>query len=266
VINKILDWFRGTPHPATAILSDDPSANYIVFLDMDGVLVDMTKLTVKIINENLAMLRDGTPVEEIHPRPSEPTYKRTSSLYLNARKQLEKLAALMEEAGEETITYARFEHLTFLKDTDALRSGLELQVGEYFLSMATGNRDFWMNMEALPNAQKLVDMGNLVSDASGGVRILSAPLDNIVVKAKRDWVKENLKNVQPENVFIERDKGKFLSDYEMPAGTVPILIDDREKYRSAFESSGGKTIPYNPQKVRKSFKLAKSILKKIISR
>ena len=240
------------------ILSENTSEKYVVFLDMDGVLVDMTKDTVEVINKNLSAYWKGVPLDEIHPKSEKNVYKR--------RAELKKLATLMKADRQKKVTYKQFEHLTYLKDSGQLRREVDQQVGNYFYVMALGNWDFWVNMKSLAYADELVALADTVSADTGGVRILSAPLDQIVVDAKREWVAKNLPTVSPENVFIEKDKGKFLMEYEIPQGATAILIDDREKYRKSFEAAGGKTISYNPMKAKSSFKKAKLVLEAIINR
>ena len=76
-------------------INERGSVKYQIFLDMDGVLVDMTGGIVDEANANLERLRKGESASDVHD-------------FDNRAKALEKLKMLLEAEGRENVTVADF--------------------------------------------------------------------------------------------------------------------------------------------------------------
>jgi 5'(3')-deoxyribonucleotidase len=219
-------------------LNEEVQDKYQIFLDMDGVLVDMTEGVVDTVNTNLQKVRNGASTDHMDPDSVHPGSKSKS-------RSLKRLVKEMEKEGREEITAAEFDHLTDLKDDpDEDFSGANKQIERYFLTAASANQDWWANLPGLPHAQTLVDLANEASH-DGKAMILSAPIDDASIAGKKAWIENNLSGIDLDKVNIVHDKGEFLKKLQLPDNIIPILIDDRVKYHKQFSAAGGRVIPWN---------------------
>jgi hypothetical protein len=239
-------------------LNEEIQDKYQIFLDMDGVLVDMTAGVVNTVNTNLQKVRNGISTDHTDPDSIHPGSKSKSQA-------LRRLAKEMEQEGREEITAEEFDHLTDLKDAeDEGFSGANKQIERYFLKAASANQDWWANLPSLGHAQILVDLANEASH-DGNAIILSAPIDAASIVGKEIWIENNLVGIEPEKINVVRDKGAFLKSLNLPDNIIPILIDDRVKYHKQFKSAGGEVIPWDIHNPDESFERAAEKLNSIIS-
>ena len=240
-------------------LNEEVQDKYQIFLDMDGVLVDMTEGVVNTVNTNLQKVRNGASTD----------YKDPDSVHAGSKSKSEALRRLVKEMkaeGRKEITAEEFDHLTDLKDAgDEGYSGANKQVERYFLTAASNNEDWWANLPALPHARALVDLANQAS-SNGETLILSAPIDAASIAGKEIWIENNLPDIDLQKVNIVHDKGAFLKSLNLPKNIIPILIDDRAKYHRQFGGAGGQVIPWNIHDQNGSFDRAAEILNSIIAK
>ena len=164
-----------------SFLNEEVQDKYQIFLDMDGVLVDMTQGVVDLINTNLQRVRSGASTDHNDPGSVHPGSKSKSQA-------LRGLAKEMEKEGRTEITAKEFDHMTDLKDAgDEGFSGANKKIEKYFLSAVYRNADWWKNLPLLPHAQALVDTANEASQ-DGKAMILSAPVDEDSRHGKHMWV------------------------------------------------------------------------------
>ena len=240
-------------------LNEEVQDKYQIFLDMDGVLVDMTQGVVDTINTNLHKVHNGVSTDHNDPGSVHPGSKSKSQA-------LRRLVKEMEAEGRTEITAKEFDHMTDLKDADDEGfSGANKQIERYFLTAASRNSDWWKNLPMLPHAQALVDLANEASH-DGKVMILSAPIDDASVSGKQAWVENNLSGVEMGNVIVVPDKGGYLENLNLPDNIIPILIDDRKKYQQQFGGAGGRVIRWNVHNPEGSFENAAQNLNDIISK
>ena len=239
-------------------LNEEVQDKYQIFLDMDGVLVDMTEGVVDTVNTNLQKVRNGASTDHMDPDSVHPGSKSKS-------RSLKRLVKEMEKEGREEITAEEFDHLTDLKDAgDEGFSGANKQIERYFLTAASVNQDWWANLPGLPHAQELVDLANEASH-DGKATILSAPIDEESVRGKEAWLQNNLVGIDPGKIYIVPKKGELLKSLELPDNIIPILIDDRVKYHKQFKDAGGQVIPWDIHDPVGSFERASEKLNSIIS-
>ena len=239
-------------------LTEEIQDKYQIFLDMDGVLVDMTEGVVDTVNTNLQKVRNGAATDPADPASVHPGSKSKSQA-------LRRLAKEMKEEGREEITAEEFDRLTDLKDSGGEGlGGTNKQIQRYFLSMASKNQDWWANLPALSHAQHLLELANEASDTGKAV-ILSAPVDDDSIRGKHEWVENNLKDIDLGNVFVVPDKGAFLKELKIPGNVIPLLIDDRLKYQEQFAAAGGEVIRWNIHDHNESFERAVEKLNSIIA-
>jgi 5'(3')-deoxyribonucleotidase len=242
-----------------SFLNEEVQDKYQIFLDMDGVLVDMTQGVVDTVNTNLHKVRNGASTDHNDPGSVHPGSKSKSQA-------LRRLAKEMEKEGRTEITAKEFDHMTDLKDAgDEGFSGANKQIERYFLSAASRNHDWWKNLPILPHAQALVDLANEASH-DGKAMILSAPIDDDSVSGKQAWVENNLSGIDMGNVVVVPDKGGYLENLGLPDSIIPILIDDRKKYQQQFGSVGGRVLRWNVHNPEGSFDKAAKTLNDIISK
>jgi len=236
-------------------LNEEIKDKYQIFLDMDGVLVDMTEGVVDTINTNLQKVRAGASTDHSDPDSVHPGFKSKSQ-------SLARLVKEMDLEGRQEITAEEFNRLTSLKDSGGERTGADKQIERYFLKMASRNETWWAHLPALPHAQQLVDLANAASH-KGKAMILSAPIDPDSIAGKEVWVANNLIGVDADRVNVVADKGAFLKHLKMPKNIIPILIDDRIKYHRQFEDAGGKVIPWDIHNPGGSLERASEILQSL---
>ena len=241
-------------------LNEEVQDKYQIFLDMDGVLVDMTEGVVDMVNTNLQKVRNGASTDHNDPDSVHPGAKSKS-------KALRRLVKEMEKEGREEITAEEFDYLTDLKDAgDEGFSGANKQIERYFLKAASANQDWWANLPSLPHAQELVDLANEAS-YDGKAIILSAPIDPPSIAGKKEWIENNSElNIDSGKIYIVPNKGDLLKSLELPPNIIPILIDDRVKYHKQFSEAGGQVIPWDIHDPIGSFERASGELNSIISR
>jgi 5'(3')-deoxyribonucleotidase len=238
-------------------LNEEIKDKYQIFLDMDGVLVDMTEGVVDTVNTNLQKVRNGASTDHNDAASVHPGWKSKSQ-------GLRRLAKEMEKEGREEITAEDFNALTDFKDAgDERFSGANKQIERYFLKMASRNQDWWANLPALPHAQALVDLANRASH-KGKAMILSAPIDPDSIAGKEVWVANNLTGIDPEQVNVVPDKGAFLKNLKIPKNIIPVLIDDRIKYHRQFQDAGGEVIPWDVHNPEESMARASEILQSLV--
>lgn len=94
---------------------------------------------------------------------------------------------------------------------------------------------FYKNLPLMPGAAEMLKKAQEISGKKPN--ILSSPVqgENTSVQEKIDWVKSNFGNLVDE-IIIDTDKGKYAKSKN------DVLIDDRPKYVSTFETAGGSAI------------------------
>jgi len=240
-------------------LNEEVQDKYQIFLDMDGVLVDMTEGVVDSINTNLQKVRNGASTDHNDPHSVHPGSKGRSQV-------LRKLAKEMEAEGRRGITAADFDHLTDLKDSGGDGpTGANKFIERYFFKIASNNEDWWVNLPPYGHTQALVDIANRASH-NGTAIILSAPIDSLSISGKEKWVENNLTGIDLENVHVTPDKGAFLQKLNLPSNVIPVLIDDRAKYHQQFKDAGGQVIPWDVHNQAGSFDRASELLNSIAAK
>jgi hypothetical protein len=94
---------------------------------------------------------------------------------------------------------------------------------------------FYGNLPLMPGAKEMLIKAKEISGKKPD--ILSSPVqgENTSVQEKTDWVKSNFGNLV-DKIIIDTDKGKYAKSKN------DVLVDDRPKYVSTFETSGGSAI------------------------
>jgi len=239
-------------------LNEEIEDKYQIFLDMDGVLVDMTGGVVDTVNASLQKVRNGASTNHADPDSVHPGLKSRSQA-------LRMLVKEMEKEGREEITAKEFDLMTDLKDSGESLQGAQKRLQTYFFKLASANQDWWVNLPPLQHAQALVDLANEASH-DGKTRILSAPIDAESIAGKEIWIENNLIGIDPGKINVVHDKGGLLKSLNLPENIIPILIDDRAKYQKQFKESGGEVIPWDIHNPAGSFERAAAQLNSIIAR
>ena len=169
-------------------------------------------------------------------------YKSTPIVYLDLD------GVLCDFFGE----VARHHHVDYWREIHRQDIGIDQ------IAQETG---FFKDLPPLPNAGKLVKG---VLSMSGKYSILSSPLLSNVENSseeKAEWLKEHLKNHQPQAIILDHEKYKFAC---MPDGTPNILIDDWDTNIRLWEGSGGIGILYKDSEYEKAlYKLKRALNGKI---
>jgi len=237
-------------------LNEEIQDEYQIFLDMDGVLVDMTDGVVDTVNANLQKVRNGSSTDYNDPDSVHPGLKSRSQA-------LRMLVKEMEKEDQEEITAKEFDYLTDLKDSGEKLQGVHKRLQTYFFKLTSTNQDWWADLPALPHAQALVDLANEASH-DGKATILSAPIDEESIKGKEIWIQNNLVGIDSGKIYVVPDKGELLKSLELPDNIIPILIDDRVKYHKQFSEAGGQVIPWDIYDPTGSFERVSEELDSII--
>jgi len=239
-------------------LNEEVQDKYQIFLDMDGVLVDMTEGVVDSVNTNLHKVRNGVSTDHNDP----------GSVHSGSKSKSEALRRLvkeMEKEGRKEITAEEFDRLTDLKDAGESLEGANKQLQRYFYALTSRNQGWWENLPALPHAQALVDLANKASKGGKAI-ILSAPIDDDSIRGKHKWIENNLQDIELDNIFVVPDKGTFLKVLKIPDNIIPVLVDDRVKYQEQFKEAGGEVIEWNIHDHLESFDRVEETLSSIASK
>jgi len=94
---------------------------------------------------------------------------------------------------------------------------------------------FYKNLPLMPGTKEMLKAAQKISGKKP--HILSSPVqgDNTSVQEKIDWVQTNFKGLV-NKIIIDTNKGKYAKSKS------DVLIDDRPKYVTEFESAGGSAI------------------------
>ena len=193
---------------------------YKLYCDMDGVLVDFETGVLEYMNrrfQEIAANKDD--LARLEPDRSNPDYTEFKA----ARKAAEELGGWDVEIVGAHITRP-----------DEGGSGHK-KVRDLMYRMVENNREVWANLPWIAGGQEL---WNYIKDFQP--EILTAPMGPESERGKEDWCARELGNVP---VNITDDKSPF---GQGDGKRIALLIDDREKYRKQFESTGGVTVAHTP--------------------
>ena len=195
-----------------------------VFLDMDGVLVAFQKGLIDVINHDI-----------------------TSDEVFISKSRNKNLKKLREYQGSDKIyplTHEFMSALLIKRDTRAPMTEWEKLVKRYQFSPIVKNYDHWFNLEKAEGCDELV-RGCIELVGPQNVYILSAPVDETSVEAKKGWLEKHFPLFPPERIFIRKDK-EAIPPMDIFKSFQCVLIDDREKYKIKFEAAGGWGIVHSP--------------------
>tara|TARA_Y100000310_G_scaffold77027_1_gene73491 strand:- start:5612 stop:6262 length:651 start_codon:yes stop_codon:yes gene_type:complete len=169
---------------------------YQIYCDMDGVLVNFEDGVIEYVNGRLKNMEDGDK------------YQR-------------KLINALDKLGREyEIT------LTDISFDKALRLNA---ARNYMYKMVGKNREFWANLDWLPEGKKLWDYIKKYDPI-----ICTAPMSDEGAEGKIDWIEKNL-GLNRSRVILTSDKFEHASESN-------LLIDDMLKFLEPWIDAGGKGI------------------------
>ena len=193
---------------------------YKLYCDMDGVLVDFEKGALEYMNRRFQEIASNKDeLARLEPDRSNPDYNEFKA----AKKAAEELGGWDVEIAEEHIA----------KPADGGRG--YKKVRDFMYRLVANNREFWATLPWIDGGREL---WNYIKDFQP--EILTAPMGPASERGKEDWCAREL-GAAPVN--IASDKSPFGHG---DGKRVPLLIDDREKYRKQFESTGGETVAHTP--------------------
>lgn len=204
-----------------------------IFFDMDGVLVDFAGKVAEEINKTL----DADAGE----------------LYANSKSKRSALRRLQrafkEEGRTEPVSADELESMTAIKDSGRERTKVQKRISDYLYTLISDDPRIWIEMGVLGGAKEMVELAQQL----GNVYVLTSPVDDVSAGAKRRWIDTHFPNIDPDRVFVTKEKGAQLQSLEIvDKGERAVLIDDRAKYINQFEKAGGETIHHSPENVSKT--------------
>lgn len=193
------------------LIKEDIKTSLQFFFDLDGVLADMEKGLQQ--NPKIVSLR-----------------KRLDDLIKNEYPQYKNLVddEIKEKLKTELPPDAPKDH--------PLRP-LKRAFNDYRNSVfgVAAEEGFYKNLPLMPGTKEMLEAAQKISGKKP--HILSSPVqgDNTSVQEKIDWVETNFKGLV-DKIIIDTNKGKYAKSKN------DVLIDDRPKYITEFESAGGSAI------------------------
>jgi 5'-nucleotidase len=127
---------------------------------------------------------------------------------------------------------------------------------EKTLQMVREHPTFWTDLPLLPHAKDLI---KTVIDSYGYYYICTKPLedDPRCRQGKLEWIKKNLSDMMPRDVFITANK----AEHALTDGIPNILVDDYGTNISAWKSAGGIGIKYQDDSYDSVAAMLKNIAK-----
>lgn len=193
------------------LIKEDTNTPLQFFFDLDGVLADMEQGLQQ--NSKIVSLR-----------------KRLDDLIKNDYPQYKNLVddKIKEKLKKELPPDAPKDH--------PLRP-LKRAFNDYRNSVfgVAAKEGFYKNLPLMPGTKEMLKAAQKISGKKP--HILSSPVqgDNTSVQEKIDWVQTNFKGLV-NKIIIDTNKGKYAKSKS------DVLIDDRPKYVTEFESAGGSAI------------------------
>jgi len=193
------------------LIKEDTNTPLQFFFDLDGVLADMEQGLQQ--NSKIVSLR-----------------KRLDDLIKNDYPQYKNLVddKIKEKLKKELPPDAPKDH--------PLRP-LKRAFNDYRNSVfgVAAKEGFYKNLPLMPGTKEMLKAAQKISGKKP--HILSSPVqgDNTSVQEKIDWVQTNFKGLV-NKIIIDTNKGKYAKSKG------DVLIDDRPKYVTEFESAGGSAI------------------------
>ena len=217
-------------------LSEQQNAGYKIYCDMDGVLVAFHEGAISYMNEKLREAGERQEeLSQLTPDKSNEDYV----LWKGARKVAEELGGF-----DSKILPIHIEKESGFKKT---RNWMySLIGGDDSRTEGTPKQDFWASLGWLPEGRKL---WGFIKDLNPS--ILTGPMGPASEVGKEIWCMDNLGSQY--EVIITPDKGPW-------GNPKSILIDDRQKYRDQFESSGGIVIAHDPFNAATTIEKLKEII------